>query len=144
MVRTLVVLLALAVPTAAVAAEDPAYVRANERLAHATPHYPRAQLLGEEPVGGEVGSAPFEAVQRVYFLSRPTTQTGLIRFYAQRLGTSWRRRGSTCLVSGTRVVVAVVHPRTRRLGVLVDSRGASRCGGLTGLVGDLLQVGYPG
>jgi hypothetical protein len=123
--------------------EDPAYLRANARVARIVPHYPRARLLIQEPMGGEVGAVPFEAVQRVSFLARPQTRATVMRFYVRQLGPTWRRRGTTCLVSGRRVVVAVVYPPRRRLGVLVDSRGASRCGGLTGIVGDLLHAGYP-
>lgn len=148
MLRSIGVVLVLALPTAAGAAShaatpDPAYARANARLARATPHYPRARLLVAEPVTGEVGAVPFEAVQRIYFLARPTTQRAVIRFYGRRLGAAWRRRDAACLVSRSRVVVALVSTKRRRLGVLIDSRGASRCYDLTGLIGDLLDVGYP-
>jgi hypothetical protein len=128
---------------AASATEDPVYLRANARLARATPHYPRARLLVEEETGGEVGPVPFEAVQRVYRLSRPATQRTVLRFYARRLGEHWRQRGATCLVSRSRIVVAVVYPKRRRLGVLIDSRGAPRCQGLAWIIGQLLELGYP-
>jgi hypothetical protein len=144
MLRRLVLACALALSVvASAAAEDPAYLRANARLARTIPHYPRARLLVEEPVGGEVGPVPFEAVQRVYALARPATQRAAIGFYRLKLGTKWRRRGATCLVSRSRAVVVLVVPKRRRLGVLVDSRGAARCNGLTGLLGDFLGAGYP-
>jgi hypothetical protein len=119
------------------------YTAANARLARATPKYPHARLLVQEAVGGEVGTTPFEAVQRIYALDRPNTQRQALRFYASRLGSRWQRRGSACLVSGSRLVVAVVGPGGRRLGVLFDSRGARRCTALQGLIGDLVAVGYP-
>ena len=147
MVRLILVVL-LTLPASAAGslragAEDPAYVQANARLARATPQYPRSRLLVQEAIGGAVGDVPFEAVQRVSFLARPLTQRAVMRFYARRFGPRWSRKGSTCLVSGPRVVVALVHTPRRRLGLLMDSRGARRCNGLTGLLGDLLDVGYP-
>jgi hypothetical protein len=149
MVRSLAVGLAFAMvaSTAAAAsqaraAEVPAYTRANERLARATPHYRGARLLTEETIGGEVGRAPFEAVQRVDFLARPQTQRTVIGFYRRKLGAGWRLRGSRCLVSRSRLVVAMVYPKSRRFGLLLDSRSASRCGALAALVSDLLRVGH--
>ena len=141
-VRALLVLaVALAVPVAS-AADDPAYLRSNARLAKAVPHYPRARVLVEEAIGGEVGSVPYEAVQRISFLARPQTQGAVMRFYGRKLGLRWRRQG-VCFVSGTRLVVVLVSTPRRRLGVLVDSRGSRRCYGLAGILGDLLGVGYP-
>ena len=122
---------------------DPGYSRANAQLAHTVPGYPRARLLVRETIHGEVGTTPFEAVQTIYFLSSPVSQFTINRFYAQRLGKTWRRQRRACLVAGRKLVVAVVSTRTRRLGVLVDSRGASRCYDLTGAIGDLLDLGYP-
>lgn len=139
----LALLVLIAVPAAAAATEDQRYVQANARLAHATPAYPHARLLVQEAIGGEVGTTPFEAVQRISALARPATQQQVMRFYARKLGPSWRRRGSACLVSGSKLVVALVEPKRRRLGVLVDSRGARRCAGLQGILGDLFDVGYP-
>jgi hypothetical protein len=138
----LVLLVLIAVPAAAATTGDQRYERANARLAHATPAYPHARLLVEEPIGGEVGTTPFEAVQRISALARPATQRQVMRFYARTLGPGWQRRGTGCLVSGSKLVVALVGPK-RRLGVLVDSRGARRCVGLGGILGDLLGVGYP-
>jgi hypothetical protein len=66
-----------------------------------------------------------------------------MRFYARRLGPGWSRRGTACLVSGAKLVLVLVEPNRRRLGVLVDSRGARRCSGLRGILGDFLGVGYP-
>ena len=105
------------------------------------PHYPRARLLIEENVHGDVG-VPFEAVERISFLSRPRTQRDAMRFHNERLESAWRRRGSACLVSRSRIVV-VVNPKRRRLGLLMDGRGATHCNDLTGLISDLLDVGYP-
>ena len=122
---------------------DSGYAAANARLARKVPGYPRARVLVREAIHGEVGTTPFEAVQTIYFLTSPVSQFAINRFYAQRLGKPWRRQTRTCLVSGRKLVVAVVSSRTRRLGVLVDSRGASRCYGLTGQIGDLLDLGYP-
>ena len=141
-VRALIVLVvALAVPVAS-AADDPAYLRANAQLAKAVPPYPRARVLVEEAIGGEVGSVPYEAVQRISFLARPQTQGAAMRFYGRKLGPRWRRHG-VCFVSGPRLVVVLVSTPRRRLGVLVDSRGSRRCYGLAGILGDLLGVGYP-
>jgi hypothetical protein len=140
----LVLLVLIAVPAAAATiTDDQRYLRANARLAHATPAYPHARLLVQEAIGGEVGPTPFEAVQRISALARPTTQRQVMRFYARKLGPTWRRRGTACLVSGSKLVVALVEPKRRRLGVLVDSRGADRCVGLQGILGDFLGVGYP-
>jgi len=90
-----------------------------------------------------VGTAPFEAVQRISALARPAIQRTVMRFYARKLGAGWRRRRTACLVSGSKLVLVLVEPSRRRLGVLVDSRGADRCAGLRGLLGSLLHVGYP-
>lgn len=139
----ILVVAALAAEVSAATADDSAYARANERLARAVPRYPRARLLIEEAWSGDVGPVPFEAVGRISFLSRPQTQRAAMRFYGERLGGAWRRRGSSCLVSRSRIVVAVVNPKRRRLGLLIDSRGAALCDDLTGLVSDLLDVGYP-
>jgi hypothetical protein len=129
--------------SAAAATGDSRYARANARLARTIPAYPRSKLLVEEPINGEVGSTGFEAVQRIYRSSHAITQRALNRFLARKLAAGWRPRGSTCFVSGPRVVVAVVSRSGRRLGVLIDSRGAARCHGLTGLIGDLVELGYP-
>lgn len=122
---------------------DPAYQRDNARLARATPHYPRARLLVAESIGGEAGATSFEAIQRIYVLAKPSTQQRIMSFYKKRLGKSWRRRGQACLVSRQRVVVVLLYPKRRRLGVLVDSRGASYCLDHVANTGILLQVGYP-
>lgn len=144
-----VLLLFLLVPAAAGAsraarAEDPAYSAANAKLARATPHYPRARLLVEETVWGGVGDLEFEAIERIYAVRRAQTQRAVMRFYDRKLGPRWRRRGFACHVSGTRLVVTLVHPGRRRLGVLIDSRGAALCEDETALLGDLLHVGYEG
>ena len=123
--------------------DDPAYQRDNARLARATPHFPRARLLVAESVGGEAGTTPFEAIQRIYVLARPSTQQRIMSFYRKRLGKSWRQRGPACLVSRQRVVVALLYPKRRRLGVVVDSRGASYCRDHVANTGILLEVGYP-
>jgi hypothetical protein len=123
--------------------DDPVYESANARLARVTPHYPKARLLVEEPIGGEVGVAPFEAIQRIYVLARPNTQRAVLSFYKNRLGSSWRQKGTACLVSRSRLVIALVYPKRRRLGVLIDSRGASRCSALVAQTGALLEFGYP-
>ncbi len=123
--------------------EDPAYQAENTRLARATPSYPRARLLVDEPIWGEVGSTAFEAVQRIYRLGAPTTQKTILSFYKRRLGRSWRPKGKACLVSGRRAVVAFVYPRRRRLGVVIDSRGATHCGEHVANIAQLLQLGYP-
>ena len=108
----LLLLVLIAVPTAAATTGDERYLRAN------------ARPLVQEPIGGEVGTTPFEAVQRISALPRPATQQQVMRFYARKLGSGWRRRGTACLVSGSKLIVALVGPTRRRLGVLVDSRGA--------------------
>ncbi|RPJ80860.1 MAG: hypothetical protein EHM13_11380 [Acidobacteria bacterium] len=141
-VALILVLAGSAAEVSAATADDSAYARANARLARTVPHYPRARLLIEENVHGDVG-VPFEAVGRISFLSRPRTQRDAMRFYNERLGSAWRRRGSACLVSRSRIVVVVVNPKRRRLGLLMDSRGATHCNDLTGLISDLLDVGYP-
>lgn len=128
---------------AAAPLDDPVYETANVRLARVTPHYPRARLLVEEPIGGEVGVAPFEAIQRIYVLARPNTQRTVLSFYKERLGSSWRQKGRACLVSRSRLVIALMYPKRRRLGVLIDSRGASRCSALVAQTGELLALGYP-
>ncbi len=123
--------------------EDPAYERANRALARSIPHYPRARLLVQEPVSGEVGVAPFQAIQRFYFLARQNSQRNVMSFFRKRLGNSWRQKESACLVSRSRLVVALMYPKRLRVGVLIDSRGATRCHELTGQVADLLALGYP-
>jgi hypothetical protein len=122
--------------------EDSTYERANTALSRSIPHYPRARLLIQEPVGGEVGVVPFEAIQRFYFLARPNSQRTVIGFFRKQLGSPWRQKGSSCLVSRSRLV-ALMYPKLRRVGVLIDSRGATRCHELVGQVADLLAVGYP-
>ena len=138
--------LLLAVPAtaaagAAVPAQDPAYETANARLARSTPHYPKAALLTAEPVWGDAGSGEFEAIQRVYSLARKQTQRAVTGFYARKLGPSWQRRGAACHVSGTRLVVTLLHRSGRRLGVLIDSRGAPLCRDERTLLSNLLNVG---
>jgi hypothetical protein len=123
--------------------EDPTYQRDNARLAHATPHYPGARLLVDEGIWGEAGTTPFEATQRIYVLAKPSTQQRVMSFYKKRLGKSWRQRGQACLVSRQRVVVALLYPKRRRLGVVMDSRGASYCRDHVANTAILLQVGYP-
>jgi hypothetical protein len=138
---------ALAGGAAAVATasgESTAYQLANSRLARGTPHYPHARLLTEEPVWGDAGAGAFRAVQRVYTLTPRQGQRAVTRFYAERLGPTWERRGPACHSSGSRLVVALVHRDGRRLGVLIDSRGAASCAEERRLVGDLLEVGSAG
>jgi hypothetical protein len=122
--------------------DDRTYQRDNARLARATPHYPRARLLVAESVWGEAGTTPFEAIQRIYVLAKPSTQQRIMSFYRKRLE-SWRQTGQACLVSRQRVVVALLYPKRRRLGVVVDSRGASYCRDHVANTGILLEVGYP-
>jgi hypothetical protein len=125
-------------------AEDgSAYQAENARLARATPSYPRARLLVDEPISGDAGSSAFEAVQRIYRLGAPTTQKRILAFYERRLGRSWRPKGKACLVSGRRAVVAFLYVRRRRLGVVIDSRGAPYCGEHVANIAQLLQLGYP-
>lgn len=149
MLRAIVFVVAIVGPTVATTVSlaavgaDPAYEQANANLAHATPRYPRARVLVDERIHGEVGSVPFEAVQRIYFLSQPTTQQAVITFYRRRLGAAWRRRGASCFASRSRLIITVVSTKRRRLGVLIDSRGAARCYDLAGQIGDLLELGYP-
>jgi hypothetical protein len=121
---------------------DPYQVE-NARLARATPSYPRARLLVNERISGEAGSSAFEAVQRIYRLGASTTQKGILAFYEGHLGPSWRPKGKACLVSGRRAVVAFLYVKRRRLGVVIDSRGASYCGEHVANVAQLLQLGYP-
>jgi hypothetical protein len=140
-----VVLLLIGTAAASVgsAADDPTYEADNARLAHATPAYPSARLLVDEPIWGEAGSTPFEAVQRIYRLAAPSTQGRIIRFYGRRLGHSWRPRGKACLVSGRRTVVAYFYARRRRLGIVIDSRGAAHCAEHVANIAQLLELGYP-
>jgi hypothetical protein len=126
---------------AAAPAQERAYEAANARLSRSTPHFPRASLLTQEAVWGDVGSGRFEAVQRVYTLSGRQTQRAVTAFYARKLGADWERRGATCHVSGSRLVVALLHRSGRRLGVLVDSRGAASCRAERTLLTNLLNVG---
>ena len=121
--------------------QDPGYEAANARLARSTPHYPRATLLTSEPVWGNAGAGEFEAIQRVYSLARTQTQRAVSAFYARKLGADWEPRGAACHVSGSRLVVAVLHRSGRRLGVLVDSRGAQSCRSERRLLTQLLNVG---
>jgi hypothetical protein len=121
----------------------PPYQAENARLARATPSYPRARLLVDEPIWGEAGSSAFEAVQRIYRLGGPTTQKRILAFYKRRLGRSWRPKGKACLVAGRRAVVAFLYVRRRRLGVVIDSRGATYCGEHVANIAQLLQLGYP-
>jgi hypothetical protein len=137
-------LLLAASGTAALAAaptQEPGYAKANARLARSTPHYPRARLLTSEPVWGNAGAGEFEAIQRVYSLARTQTQRTVSAFYARKLGADWELRGAACHVSGARLVVAVLHRSGRRLGVLVDSRGAQSCRSERRLLTQLLSVG---
>jgi hypothetical protein len=138
--------LLLAVPATAAAgaaapAQDPAYEAANARLSRSTPHYPRATLLTAEPVWGDAGSGEFEAIQRVYSLARSQSQRAVTAFYASKLGRNWQRRGAACHGSGSRLVVALLHRNGRRLGVLIDSRGAELCRDERTLLTNLLNVG---
>jgi hypothetical protein len=125
-------------------AEDDAGYRAeNARLARATPTYPHAHLLVNEPIWGEAGSGAFEAVQRIYGLAAPTTQGRILSFYTRRLGHSWHSKGMACLVSARRAVVAYLYPKRRRLGVVIDSRGAAHCREHVANIAQLLELGYP-
>jgi hypothetical protein len=121
--------------------QDRSYEAANARLSRSTPHFPRAALLTQEPVWGDAGSGRFEAVQRVYSLPRPQTQRSVTAFYAKVLGVGWERRGPACHVSGSRLVVALLHRNGRRLGLLMDSRGAQSCRDERMLLTRLLSVG---
>ena len=140
-----VVLLVIGVTAAgaARAADDPTYGADNARLPHTTPAFPRARLLVDEPTWGEAGSTLFEAVQRIYRLAAPSTQGRILRFYERRLGRSWRPRGKACLVSGRRTVVAYLYPRRRRVGIVIDSRGAAYCAEHVANIAQLLELGYP-
>jgi hypothetical protein len=122
---------------------DPTYQADNARLARAAPPYPRARLLVNEPIWGEAGSRAFEAVQRIYRLGAPTTQARILAFYEKRLGRSWHPKGKACLVSGRRAVAAFVYVRRRRLGLLIDSRGAPYCDEHVANIAQLLRLGYP-
>jgi hypothetical protein len=125
-------------------AEDDAGYRAeNARLARATPSYSHAHLLVNEPIWGDAGSGAFEAVQRIYRLAAPTTQGRILTFYMRRLGHSWQSKGTACLVSGRRAVVAYLYPKRRRLGVVIDSRGAAYCREHVANIAQLLELGYP-
>jgi hypothetical protein len=137
------VLLGVCAPAAwgAASGQDRAYEVVNARLSRSTPHFPTAVLLTQEPVWGDTGSGRFEAVQRVYSLPRRQTQRAVTAFYAERLGAGWKRRGASCHVSGSRLVVALLHRSGRRLGVLVDSRGAASCSDERTLLTHLLNVG---
>lgn len=126
---------------AAAPAQERAYEAANARLSRSTPHFPRAALLTEEQVWGDAGSGRFEAVQRVYSLPRRQTQRTVTAFYAKALGSGWEQRGPACHVSGSRLVVALLHRSGRRLAVLVDSRGAESCRDEQALLTRLLNVG---
>jgi hypothetical protein len=134
-------LLVVPATAAAGAAQDPAYEAANARLARSTPHFPKAALLTAEPVWGDAGSGEFEAIQRVYSLARRQSQGAVTSFYARKLGPNWQRRGAACHVSGSRLVVALLHRNGRRLGVLVDSRGAELCRDERTLLTNLLNIG---
>jgi hypothetical protein len=146
MSATLAVVLSAAGAAAAGATDasgGPGYQAENARLARATPSYPRAVVLVDEPISGEAGAHQFEAVQRIYRLGVPTTQKKILAYYERRLGRSWRPQGKACLVSGRRAVVAFLYVKRRRLGVVIDSRGAPYCGDHVANVAQLLQLGYP-
>lgn len=140
-VAVVVATLAAIAASPAAADHDAQYVAANERLARATPTYPRARLLVEEPVGGWVEEMQFDAVMRVSFLAQPRTQRRMMTFYARKLGAGWRRRGPYCLVSRSRSVAIYVSTRNRRLGLLIDSRGAPLCEEQAGLLSDFVEIG---
>ena len=141
--RNVVLLLVAALAPTAGTVDDPAYRADNARLAHATPHYPRAHILVDETIHGEAGATPFEAVQRIYRLAAPSTQRRVLGFYRRRLGPAWHRKGSACITSGRRAVAVFLYPPRRRLGVVIDSRGASYCREHVANIGLLLQLGYP-
>jgi hypothetical protein len=125
-------------------AEDDAGYRAeNARLARATPPYPQAHLLVNEPIWGEADSSAFEAMQRIYRLAAPTTQRRILSFYTRRLGRSWHSKGTACLVSGRRAVVVYHYSKRRRLGMVIDSRGAAYCIEHVANIAQLLELGYP-
>jgi hypothetical protein len=119
------------------------YSMSNVRLARATPQFPGARLIRQEPTHGEVEMdtqpVSFEAVLRVSQLARPKTKSAVLAYYKRRLGSKWRTTGSACLTSGARVVV-VARSGDRQLGLLMDSRGSRRCRPLAALLGDLLSV----
>jgi hypothetical protein len=102
------------------------------------------ELLVDEPIWGDAGPRAFEAVQRIYRLGSPATQKRILAFYERHLGRTWRPKGKACLVSGRRAVVAFLYVMRRRLGVVIDSRGAPYCGEHVANVAQLLQLGYPG
>jgi|SRR5947207_2158312 len=104
-----------AAPGASRLAHDPHYRAENARLAGATPPYPRAHLLVSEPIWEETDTNAFEAIQRIYRLREPATQRQILTFYRKQLGRSWHAKGTACLVSGRRAVVAFVSTRRRRL-----------------------------
>lgn len=137
----LVLSLSTTAASGAVPAQDRAYEAANARLSRSTPHFPRAALLTQEQTWGDAGSGRFEAIQRVYSLPFRQTQRAVTAFYAKKLGPGWERRSSACHVSGTRLVVALLHRSGRRLAVLVDSRGAHSCHDERTLLTRLLNVG---
>jgi hypothetical protein len=77
----LLLLVLITVPAAA-AADDQRYVRANARLAHATPAYPHARLLVQEPIGGESRRRGSRQCSGSRALGRPATQQQVMGFYA--------------------------------------------------------------
>jgi hypothetical protein len=123
--------------------DERAYQAENARLARTTPHYPRARVLVDESIWGENDETPFEAIQRVYRLATPSTQRNVLSFYKRRLGRSWRPRGDACLVSRKRAVVALLYPKRRRVGIVIDSRGATYCLEHVANIAILLELGYP-
>lgn len=122
---------------------DRAYATANARVARAVPRFPGARLLIAESFGGYIRDRPYQAFQRVYQLAQPKSQQAVRRFYLQKLGSRWQPRRDACLVSGSRLVAAVISSDGRRLGVVIDVRGARYCYDHVGIISDLLQVGYP-
>jgi hypothetical protein len=128
---------------AAPAGHEGEYQRDNERLARSMPVYPRARVLIEEPIYGEAGTTSFEAVQGIYVLRSASTQARVVGFYRQQLGSAWHQSGPACLVSRRRAVAVVLEPRRRRLGVVIDSRGASYCREHVANIALLLRLGYP-
>jgi hypothetical protein len=67
-----------------------------------------------------------------------------LRFYSARLGMKqWRAKRRYCLTSGRKAVVALVSRTRRRLGVVIDSRGADSCQDHAADIAILLELNYP-
>jgi hypothetical protein len=140
-----VVLMTSGLPIAgAGTSDDRAYDRNNVALDRTVPGYPRARLRVRERISGTAGATSFQAIQRIYVLGHRTSQAAVTRYYAQHLGVKrWRVHGETCLISGRRGVVVLVSATRRRLGVVIDSRGATLCRDHAADLKILLELNYP-